>query len=127
MRNEHNYTKWRPIKGIPEKVDIVAIRDDIEGFRVIVESKDEIPDTYCICFETYASYRQINETNYLVFDKNIPLMEGLYKLKDSEFMRDILKMSGGKFSKEELTHYAIHTDDRCLDVVCLSEPEVYLL
>lgn len=121
--------KWKPFEAadFPADIQVEALHDDYEGFRVIVKGGIS-SEVYKIDFsDLYLGYRNFDESERLKFINSFPKdLRGwsLFLLTDSEFINWLTKESLEILSKDELKHFVIFTGDDIIEVLTLKDPVV---
>lgn len=122
-----NYKKWEPLKSIPSPLYLVGIYDDVEGFRVLLGSADNTGKVLRITFDPPIGYRNFNESYLLKKWEKESGWEGgssLYTVENSEFILWLNDNSHNIYVDEKIVHYAIYTQEDCVDVLSTSPPKV---
>lgn len=126
----NQYEIWKPLahEGIPNELYIDAIHQDAEGFRILIGGRNELGmSIFRLKFESYIGYRNFDESYRLMSLDKIPVScreWGLFKTTDSSFINWIIEESGGRYSKGELLHFIVVTQNDIVDVIALEEPIV---
>ena len=106
---------------------IVAIYQDAEGFRVILNAKDCPPTRVSVAPGHLLLFRVFDESS-LAWQKPSGLQPGhsFYKSESSNFLVEAKKMDILANSRP-LVHYAIYTANECIDLISRAEPRFVLL
>jgi hypothetical protein len=112
---KNNFEKWNFIDD-SENFYIDTIVNNSEGLHITI-CRDNI--SYKVIFESYFSYRisdesilfRIIENNSEIMDDNI-----FYIVENSSYI-DFLKETGAFYDEVEMIHYAIYTENECVDIV----------
>lgn len=124
MKNK--YLKWNPLEGIPSHLSCEGIYDDYEGFRILLKGDETTAAMLRITFDAASAYRNIDEGDLL---RTITAVKdtgksSLYTVENSSWIEWFREESLGKHSKTRFIHYAIYTENDCIDVITEFEPEV---
>lgn len=122
---DQKYRVWSPLAGIPRRLWLEAIHDDVEGLRLLLRAKDPTGPTLRVLFESVVAYRNINESFRLrswARMRNFGNLPTLMKVDSSEWIGRIVEDAAGVLEAESLVHYAIYTPEDCVDVVTMEEP-----
>jgi hypothetical protein len=109
------FEKWNLINE-SENFYINEVVNNSEGLYITI-CKDQI--LYKVFFESFLSYRisdesilfRIIENNSDIIDNNI-----FYIVKNSSYI-NFLKETGAFYDDVEMIHYAIYTENECVDIV----------
>lgn len=126
MSGSERYRPWRPLDGISDSLYLEGIHDDVEGLRLLLRGPDPTEPTLRVKFESVTAYRNINEsyrnrTWETAATRGLPT---LMTVENSQWIRWIVAESGGVLVAERLTHYAIYTEEDCVDVITEFPPDV---
>jgi hypothetical protein len=124
--NVETFERWQPEEAIPLRVEITAIRDEDEGLTVVLASEETRESVVKLLFQNVVAYRNINESfrirtwqsQNMIGSSSLAIVEG------SSWLRWLREESGGVLEEFSLTHYAIYTNDDCLDVAATAAPLV---
>jgi hypothetical protein len=117
---------WRPHETIPNRVDIMAIRDEDEGLTVVLASEYSRRPIAKLVFQGVVAYRNINES-YRVRTWRTHDMTNVSSfsiIEHSSWLKWLRDESAGVLEEFDLAHYAIYTNDDCLDVAAKEPPKV---
>lgn len=117
---------WRPHEIMPNRVEIMAIRDENEGLTVVLASEHSRRPIAKLVFSSVVAYRNINES-YRVRTwrtHDMTNVSSLSIVEHSSWLRWLRDESAGVLEEFDLTHYAIYTSDDCLDVAAKEPPKV---
>ncbi len=118
---------WKPLDGIPQRLYLEALHDDYEGLRFLLRADDATRPVLRLTFESPVGYRNINESYRLRTWASVPEMKNLSTLltvENSKWVSWLVDESGGVLRTEALFHYAIYTEEDCIDVVTEFPPAV---
>lgn len=120
------YERWDPVQGVPSRMYCDAIHDDHEGFRILLRPEDPTCSTLRIRFEGAIGYRNVNESyrqrTWSRFDGEG--LGSLFCVANSDWVDWIKKESAGVLDNSNVVHYAILTDEDCIEVVSEFPPDV---
>jgi len=108
-----------------EGVDFTALRDDEEGFRVlVVDRSDRFPHPYIIRFPKPTAYRNCDEGKRLksLCEQDLSV-SSLFRVENSEFAA-WLNVQSGYTGEMAFTTYAIATHNDWIEVISASPPEI---
>jgi hypothetical protein len=120
--------EWQPLPNLPSNMQVEAIHDDYEGFRILMRSKDS--EILRICFTEKITYRNTDESEYLkIWGNDIKVLKSnFFQVQDSSFLRYFLQeMNENRFhdnSMNSIGHYLIFTDFDCIDILSTKPPFV---
>ena len=117
------FEKWVPIEGIPEKMDLMALHQDQEGFRLLLIDEEGFK-LLRIYFVPFLSYRSSDEMNLPRTMSEVEVGGVFFIVRDSEFVKWFLRENLGTYPPDNVVHYAIYTEDACVDVITSSAPKV---
>jgi len=118
---------------LPSELDFVSIFYDKNGYRIRVsEFAVASPDIYEIYFGTgLLAQRSMDEGSYLSMAWTVDETDGpvgpVVLVDNSDFLGWFHEQSRGVYSKEEVKHVAVLTQNEWIEVLCLKPPEVSLL
>lgn len=123
------FSRWDPwwwYRDVPS-TEIVAIHDDAEGFRVILNAENCPPTRVTAAPGRLIMFRVYDEIS-LVGLNPTGLVPGhpFYKAEASKLLEESASMNSLAFGRQAL-HYAIYTRDRCVYMICTAEPRFVLL
>lgn len=122
--NDENYEIWKPSPKLPTgRLYCDAVHDDYEGFRILLRSDDQTSGVLRVSFESAVGYQNINESFRLETLSRLG-GGGLFLVRDSSWVKWLKLESGGMLDSKQLVHYAIYTEEDCIDVVSEFPPEV---
>lgn len=120
-------TIWTLTENVPVKMYVESLKDDYEGFRILMQGEDKQSKMLRITFENALSYRNINESYYLKKwneSKLERLGKTFYRIKKSSYIDFFHEMTLNLYSDWEISHYAIYTTDDCIDIISETPPLV---
>ena len=124
------YVRWEPLT-IPEcPVYCEVLRDDYEGFRVLLNGESRTTRTIRVTFEAPLMYQVRGEwfqlapqTHALGLEPGYPF----YVVEDSPLLVEFHLASLGIYQTWHINHYAIYTATDCIDVLSTVPPKVEIL
>jgi len=126
MAGQQVYQEWRPAEGVPGTLFVDGIHDDVEGLRFLLRGEDPASPALRLRYEAVVAYRNINESFRSRTWKTRATvgLSSLMTVRNSLYVAWLIEESTGLLVAEQLTHYAIYTDEDCIDVVTEFPPEV---
>lgn len=119
---------WRPLDKIRCPALVRALRDDDEGFRVLVEEGVPGGKLYKFFFDSVVSYRSIPESFSTNSTPQITTEEWpFFVSRQTDYIDWFIKKNNGVMDVDGVIHYAIWAYDDCVDVLAFSEPTVECL
>ena len=118
---------WRPLDDLPVPLSFSALRDDEEGFRILLEPPAGHPrsdELLRVRFAKVMAYRNIDEGYRLRESQTSGEPSPLWRVEHSEFLAWFHHSSRDIYRDWKIVHYAIATDDDIIDVLSPSEPIV---
>lgn len=121
---------WSPVAGISDRLYCMSVSDGSSGLRIVLGGPEHGRKRMQILFENPIAYRNIEETyrnrTWLRIHGAAP---NLAIIENSEWASWLDQESGGLISetRSPLLHYAIYTDQDCIDVATYLEPIVEVL
>ena len=117
--------KWSPIPNLPRKGSIEAVRDDYEGFRILVRSI-ESTDMIKISFHMPLVYQKTDEGDrWKTVDKFSELQsEMFFKVKNSKLAKWLEEESCGIHKANELDHYLIAGCNDIIEIISAVKPDL---
>lgn len=112
---------------ISNKVSVQEIKDDSKGLAIYFEDERHESKKIMILFENALSYVNTNESYLLKRWENESkenLGKVFYKIDESEYIELFHHMSFNVYKDLNIKHFAIYTNEDCLDVLSVSEPEI---
>ena len=117
---------WRTLKTSLQVPTIRAVYLDSLGLSLDLID-EESNSNEILSFENFLSYKVTHES-YLVKvwgslseDKMNYIF---YQIKESEYIQQFNDLSLGIYSDLAITHYAVYTDDICVDVLSTFPPQI---
>src|SRR5215471_15266594 len=114
------YKKWVPSDRVDRELFVDAVHDDLEGMRIILSGKSPKSGVFCITFNHYYLYRNVNESNRIKLwtegnfeNKNW----SLFRVENSNLIDWIAEETGEFFDKKKAQHYFIKTEMDIIDIV----------
>jgi hypothetical protein len=123
------FKRWHPDETIPLRVQITSIRDEADGLRVVVASEVTNSPLVTLVFEDFVGYRNVNESfrSRTWQSQDFRGSSSLLIVEGSRWLGWLREESGGVLDAFELTHYAIYTNDDCIDVAARKAPVVIIV
>jgi hypothetical protein len=121
------FVPWLTLEGVPPKLFVEAIHDDVEGLRFLLRGHDPAKPTLRIKFEAAVGYQNINESYRLATWARVRAegpLPTLLIIEDSEWLKWLVQEAGGVLDSAKLVHYAIYSLEDCIDVASEFEPVV---
>lgn len=124
--NTEIFKRWQPDEAIPMRVTITSIRDEDEGLSVVVASEEAGEAVAKLVFQDFVGYRNINESfrSRTWKSHDMKSSSSLMIVEGSLWLRWLCEESAGVLEEFSLTHYAIYTNDDCVDVAARTAPLV---
>lgn len=124
--SKEKYKKWEPVKDIPSSLLCEGLHDDYEGFRVLLKGSGDKACTFRIVFGTALAYRNIDEGDLQKTLHSIVCTEpcSLFIVENSTWLKWFQEESYGIHDDEEIIHYAIYTENDCIDILSAYPPVV---
>ncbi|HZF53550.1 MAG TPA: hypothetical protein VE093_33110 [Polyangiaceae bacterium] len=122
------FKTWEPHKAIPRRVEVMAIRDEDEGLTVVLASEDSRRPVAKLVFQSVVAYRNVNESFRLRTWRthNMAGLPSLLIVEGSLWLTWLRDESDSVLEEFAVTHYAIYTNDDCLDVAAKEPPKIYV-
>lgn len=119
------YRRWEVAERLPARVVVLGIWDKDDGLCVELAGKGDPRSRFVLCFEDFVAYRNVNESfrNRLWNSKAI-VADSLLMVENSRWLKWLNEESGGVVGEFDVSHYAIYTDDDCIDVLSRVPPQV---
>ena len=119
---------WEPVKGLQNVMDVEAIHDDYEGFRILLRGEDPPLRMLRVRFAAPISYRNTEES-FCSLDVSQPanhdvLGKVFYIVENSSYVDYFNEMTQGLFAHWELKHYMVYGHSNCIDVISAIPPIV---
>lgn len=122
------YKKWEPIPGLSNTMSLEALHNDYEGFRLLLKGRGNEEKTLRIMFDPVLAYRSLDEGDLLLyerFDETDNLEKwGFFTILRSSYLEWFHQVSQYIHSDEDVVHYAIYTENECLDILSSYYPKV---
>ena len=120
------FKRWNPHEAIPLHVKITAIRDEDEGLCVVLAAEKTGEEVAKIVFQDFVAYRNINESfrSRTWGSRDMKGSSSLLLVEGSSWLKWLNEESVGVLEEFDVTHYAIYTNDDCLDVASRVAPAV---
>lgn len=120
------YTTWK-IEGIDEYVYLHSLYDDLYGLTLTFNNHGGTRQ-YKITFDPYFAYRKSEEGYLFEIWASSEYSENpgktFYKVEDSDYLEWMHNKSCGIYKDQSITHFAIYTDDDCLDILSFTDNPV---
>jgi hypothetical protein len=120
------FKRWQPHEAVPTRVQIASIRDEDEGLSITIASQGSGETIVKLVFSGVVAYRNINESFRLRTWQSHEMKgsSSLLIIEESSWLKCLRDESCGVLDEFELTHYAIYTEDDCVDVAAKMAPLV---
>lgn len=119
------YERWSPLPDLPTKLNLAGFSHTDEGIEVRLQENFGKGPTFILIFESPVAYRNINESYRL--RTWIRLGEeqrsSLQFVRNSEWIAWLRQEAGGVLDGVSLQHYAIFTDEDCIEFVTEFPPK----
>lgn len=118
------YRPWEPIENLPRSLYCEGVHDDWEFFRVLLRPKDRTLPMLRLLFDAVIGYRNVNESYRLNLE--VPNGGTLFVVEHSKWLRWLNEESSGVVEHmfDNPVHYAILTEEDCIDVASGYPPQV---
>lgn len=129
MSNEV-YRAWQPAIDTPAELFFEELREDVDALYIFLKSNDD--RRFCLQFEAPVAYRSTDESfrvrTWRTINEGVERNEGdrqtLLIVENSLWVAWLREESGGVLDDARLVHYAIFTDNDCIEVVTEFPPAV---
>lgn len=126
--SKDQYIKWEPIQNIPLGLYLKALHHDNKGFRILLKDA-ESSRILRITFELPLAYRNLDEGSLLMtlakLRKQVVLtVSAMYIVNNSTWVEWFHYESCGIYKDRNVIHYAIYTQDDCIDAISELKPKV---
>lgn len=129
MTTPDTFSKWNPwwwYKDVP--ASIVAIHDDAEGFRVILNAEKCPPTRVSVAPGHLVMFRVYDEVSLSNLNPSgLQPGHSFYKAESSKLLVEAETMNILPNAGRPSAHYAIYTGWRRIDMICTEEPRFILL
>ena len=124
--NRDKYEAWEPLPGISKELDCESVLDDKVGLCISLRTREQVVRVLCIHFDVVICYRNINESYRLRTWSRFEGadMGGLFSVENSGWISWVRTESCGVLDRTELVHYAVFTDEDCIEVIAEFPPRV---
>ncbi len=118
------FKRWTPINELQDDFYLEGLYDDYEGFRILLRGEEKQNKILKITFDPALSYRNTDEGDLLrtigkgLGDWSLFIVEG------SEYLDWFNKESHDIYQSKNITHYAIYTQNDCIDILSAYHPKV---
>ena len=122
------YERWHPLQSWSDRrVEIEAVHDDWDGFRIWIRSHDEPKGMLIVRFDDAKFYCNSDE-GYRIssIEPSQPTLEFphvFWRVSDSELVRVFNRQSCGIHSSDGLVHYSFLSCNDCVDVISCFPPK----
>lgn len=121
------YKRWEPL---PEwsgcRVEIDAVHDDREGFRIWIQSHDPTKGFLIARFELALLYCSSDESDRIAgiqpANQTLEFPHVFWIIDDSELVDIFHRQSCGLHTERDVTHFAFLSCNQCVDVVSCGIP-----
>jgi len=120
------FVPWAPIPGAPARPNPrLSGLHFTQGDLVVQLLVGESDTPARMTFESVVAFRATDEGNKLeLWAGHDQCLGGLHLVEHSTYLRETCAESCGVLEAEELVHYAIYTDNECVDVIARRPPNV---
>jgi hypothetical protein len=120
------FAPWQLHEAIPKRVEIASIRDEDEGLCLTLAIEETRQAVVKLIFQDFVGYRNINESFRARTwqAQDMRSLSSLLIVEGSFWLKWLREESGGILDEAALTHYAIYTNEDCVDVAARSAPMV---
>jgi hypothetical protein len=120
------YSPWRPRPDIPPILFLVSLGDDEDALRVTLVAEESPDRQLLLLFRAPIAYRVMDESYRLRTwqEAGLSRRTTLLTVLNSHFTAWLVAESCGVLDDQPLVHYAVFTDNECLDIVSQFPPEV---
>lgn len=118
--------RWEPVAGLPLELYCDSISHDTSGLTITLMAR--VADARLrLVFESPYAYQNINETFRMrTWVENANRPGTLLTIKNSRWVKWLASESQGLLDEESITHYAIYTEEDCIDVISRFAPKAHL-
>ena len=122
--NKMHLLKWEPIPGLPQKVYVESVKDDYDGFRILLREDGGSERTIKITFEMPIVYRKVDEGDRLKTSSDFHFVEdwSFFIVKNSDLITWVVEEAFETQKKKMLTHFLIAAANDFIDVVSSDPP-----
>jgi len=128
---KEDLTIWKPQGNVYDNLYVNSIEDAKEGLTIILEQENPNDSCIKIRFNSYFSYRNTNESFLLdkwhYYDRNLLSQSCLFVVENSDYISWIKKSALSIHDDLKVIHYAIFTDEDCLEILTNEEPSVKVI
>ena len=124
--NREILVPWSPAPRVPFYVEVVSLVDGHEGLEISIRGQERSPGPILLIrFKTFVAYRCIDERHRLRTWAEQPSgsFPSLVTVQNSRWIKWLEEESAGLLAGQSLTHFAILTEDDCIDIVAMTPPE----
>jgi hypothetical protein len=115
---------WQPIESIPRRVEVTSLRDEEDGLVLLLAPENSREPLFRMVFTEFVAYRNINESYRIRTwqGQDMSQASSLAIVEDSSWLGWLRGESGGVLEEFDVVHYAIYTNDDCVDVLAKTPP-----
>lgn len=131
MNIKEKYTLWTETIALPKNLYLQGLLDTYEGFRLILEDKEGTGAVFRVGFDSHLAYRNMDEGDRL---RSLPALcetrqaeATVYLVENSEWVKWFKDENQGKYSNDNLNHWAIITPNDWVDVISFEAPQIVKL
>lgn len=123
-RDQRSFTAWGPGKAFDDRLRFDGLKVEEDSFRLHFWST-KAGRSAVIESDAHLSLKFSNESaNFLEFDE-LPIREHRMWVSDSsDWLQDVVAVSGGVFDDVSLRHYLFVFANASVEVLCLVEPTI---
>ncbi|MEC7526057.1 MAG: hypothetical protein VYE22_39615 [Myxococcota bacterium] len=120
------YETWIPLPGIAARMNLAGLSHTDEGVRVLLQHQVGEGRVLTLLFESPVANRNINESYRLRTWNRLGEHErsSLLRVHHSDWVEWLRREAGGVLDAVTLHHYAIFTDEDCVELVTEFPPRV---
>jgi hypothetical protein len=117
---------WQPHEAIPRRVAVTSIRDENEGLCLTLAAEETREALVKLIFQDFVGYRNVNESfrTRTWRSQEMASLSSLLIVERSLWLKWLCEESDGILDEAALTHFAIYSNDDCIDVAARAAPLV---
>lgn len=118
---------WYKVKEIKSQIDVHAVVDDWEGFRIILKEEGRLGRTIRIMFDDLISFHWVDDSVGFQDIDEMFRESALCWTKSSKYIDWMRSTHKPMLDNIDLKHYRLVSDDECIDVLTRTKPRVHAL
>lgn len=120
------YETWIPLPDLASRLNLAGLSHTDEGVRLLLQHQVGEGRILPLLFESPVAYRNINESYRIRTWNRLGEAErsSLQRVHHSEWVEWLRREAGGVLDAVTLHHYAIFTDEDCVEIVTEFPPRV---